>query len=80
MRQSTDAFLKLSHPWFLARAVRTWKYGALFLPGLFQKVACSVSGCCSAEYNALILREMFWFVRNTWLDSGNMYCVSSRGF
>ena len=29
-RQSTEAFRRISFPWFLARDVRTWKYGALF--------------------------------------------------
>ena len=33
-RQSTEAFRRISFPGFLARAVRTWKYGALFDYGL----------------------------------------------
>ena len=60
IRQSTEAFRRISFPWSLARAVRTWKYGALFTHGF---VPCSpVSGVwvCLRSAESWILREMPW--------------------
>ena len=74
-RQSTEAFRSISFPWFLARAVRTWKCGALFLYGL---VPCSpVSGVLVllVEY-----RELDHLARNAWLDCGYMICISTWHF
>ena len=43
VRQSSEAFGKISG--LLARAVRTWKYGALFRPGfLYLTATYSTSG------------------------------------
>ena len=39
--------------WIRARAVRTWKLGALFRRGLVPGRHASVSGCCLEEYSTL---------------------------
>ena len=60
IRQSTEAFRRISFPWSLARAVHTWKYDALFTHGF---VPCSlVSGVwvCLRSAESWILREMPW--------------------
>ena len=50
MRQYTEALGIISG--LHARAVCTWKFGALVL-ALYLTVTCSMSGCCRAEYSAL---------------------------
>ena len=63
--------------WIRDRAVRTWEFGALFRRGLESGMHASVSGCCLDEYSTLDPPgDVFSRVRNAWLDSGYMFCIS----
>ena len=57
-RQSAEAFRRFSFPGFLARAVHTWKYGALFPLPSYLAVTRPVSGCCIWNTEIGILREI----------------------
>ena len=52
-RQSTEAFRRISFLGFLARAVRTWKYGALFLFGFVSGSHASCVWVLHVEYRKL---------------------------
>ena len=65
---STEAFARISYSGF-ACAVRTWKYGTLFLCALYLLPV--VYGTSDSSGDG------FWQFRNAWLDDGYMFCVST---
>ena len=74
--QSTEAFSRISFPRFLARAVRTWKFGAVFIFALVSVEYCKLdSSGDSVVIRAQCLDRQWTHVLHQYFALLNEFCT-----